>query len=196
MGRHMILSVLSIAGVFLGLASAAVAADKLTATIQTTKGVIEVELNADKTPVTVASFVNLAQHGFYNGISFHRVINDFMVQGGDPTGTGAGGPGYRFGDEFDSSLKHDVPGVLSMANAGPGTNGSQFFITHVPTPWLDGKHSIFGKVVKGQDIVNAIKQGDKIEKVTINGDTTALFANPKVKDKLVAWNDVLGKKAS
>lgn len=196
MGRHMILSVLSIAGVFLGLASAAVAADKLTATIQTTKGVIEVELNADKTPVTVASFVNLAQHGFYNGISFHRVINDFMVQGGDPTGTGAGGPGYRFEDEFDSSLKHDVPGVLSMANAGPGTNGSQFFITHVPTPWLDGKHSIFGKVVKGQDIVNAIKQGDKIEKVTINGDTTALFANPKVKDKLVAWNDVLGKKAS
>ena len=182
--------------VFLGLASAAVAADKLTATIQTTKGVIEVELNADKTPVTVASFVNLAQHGFYNGISFHRVINDFMVQGGDPTGTGAGGPGYRFEDEFDSSLKHDVPGVLSMANAGPGTNGSQFFITHVPTPWLDGKHSIFGKVVKGQDIVNAIKQGDKIEKVTINGDTTALFANPKVKDKLVAWNDVLGKKAS
>lgn len=196
MGRHMILSVLSIAGVFLGLASAAVAADKLTATIQTTKGVIEVELNPDKTPVTVASFVNLAQHGFYNGISFHRVINDFMVQGGDPTGTGAGGPGYRFEDEFDSSLKHDVPGVLSMANAGPGTNGSQFFITHVPTPWLDGKHSIFGKVVKGQDIVNAIKQGDKIEKVTINGDTTALFANPKVKDKLVAWNDVLGKKAS
>ena len=196
MGRHMILSVLSIAGVFLGLASAAVAADKLTATIQTTKGVIEVELNADKTPVTVASFVNLAQHGFYNGISFHRVINDFMVQGGDPTGTGAGGPGYRFEDEFDSSLKHDVPGVLSMANAGPGTNGSQFFITHVPTPWLDGTHSIFGNVVKGQDLVNAIKQGDKIEKVTINGDTTALFANPKVKDKLVAWNDVLGKKAS
>ena len=192
----MILSVLSIAGVFLGLASAAAAADKLTATIQTTKGAIEVELTPDKTPVTVASFVNLAQHGFYNSISFHRVINDFMVQGGDPTGTGAGGPGYRFEDEFDASLKHDVPGVLSMANAGPGTNGSQFFITHVPTPWLDGKPSGFGKVVKGQDIVNAIKQGDKIEKVTINGDTTALFANPKVKDKLVAWNDVLGKKAS
>jgi peptidyl-prolyl cis-trans isomerase B (cyclophilin B) len=192
----MILSVLSIAGVFLGLASAAVAAEKLTATIQTTKGVIEVELTPDKTPVTVASFVNLAQHGFYNGISFHRVINDFMVQGGDPTGTGAGGPGYRFEDEFDPSLKHDVPGVLSMANAGPGTNGSQFFITHVPTPWLDGKHSVFGKVVKGQDVVNSIKQGDKIEKITINGDTTALFANPKVKDKLVAWNDVLGKKAS
>jgi peptidyl-prolyl cis-trans isomerase B (cyclophilin B) len=196
MGRHMILSVLTIAGVFLGLASAAQAAGKLTATIQTTKGTIEIELTPDKTPVTVANFVNLAQHGFYNGISFHRVINDFMIQGGDPTGTGAGGPGYRFEDEFDPSLKHDGPGVLSMANAGPGTNGSQFFITHVPTPWLDGKHSVFGRVVKGQDVVNSIKQGDKIEKVTINGDTTALFANPKVKDKLVAWNDVLGKKVS
>lgn len=194
MGRHMILSVLTIAGVFLGLASAAEAAGKLTATIQTNKGTIEVELTPDKTPVTVANFVNLAEHGFYNGISFHRVINDFMIQGGDPTGTGAGGPGYRFEDEFDSSLKHDGPGVLSMANAGPGTNGSQFFITHVPTPWLDGKHSVFGRVVKGQDVVNSIKQGDKIEKITITGDTKALFANPKVKDKLVAWNDVLGKK--
>ena len=192
----MILSVLTIAGVFLGLASAASAAGKLTATIQTTKGTIELELTPDKTPVTVANFVNLAQHGYYNGISFHRVINDFMVQGGDPTGTGAGGPGYRFEDEFDASLKHDGPGVLSMANAGPGTNGSQFFITHVATPWLDGRHSVFGRVIKGQDVVNAIKQGDKIEKVTITGDTTALFANPKVKDKLVAWNDVLSKKAS
>lgn len=190
----MILSVLTIAGVFLGLASAAEAAGKLTATIQTNKGTIEVELTPDKTPVTVANFVNLAEHGFYNGISFHRVINDFMIQGGDPTGTGAGGPGYRFEDEFDSSLKHDGPGVLSMANAGPGTNGSQFFITHVPTPWLDGKHSVFGRVVKGQDVVNSIKQGDKIEKITITGDTKSLFANPKVKDKLVAWNDVLGKK--
>ena len=196
MGRHMILSVLTIAGVFLGLASAASAAGKLTATIQTTKGTIELELTPDKTPVTVANFVNLAQHGYYNGISFHRVINDFMVQGGDPTGTGAGGPGYRFEDAFDASLKHDGPGVLSMANAGPGTNGSQFFITHVATPWLDGRHSVFGRVVKGQDVVNSIKQGDKIEKVTITGDTTALFANPKVKDKLVAWNDVLSKKAS
>jgi peptidyl-prolyl cis-trans isomerase B (cyclophilin B) len=190
----MILSVLTIAGVFLGLASAASAADKLTATIQTNKGSIEIELTPDKTPVTVANFVNLAQHGYYNGISFHRVISDFMIQGGDPTGTGAGGPGYRFEDEFDASLKHDGPGTLSMANAGPGTNGSQFFITHVATPWLNGKHSVFGKVIKGQDVVNSIKQGDKIEKVTITGDTTALFNNPKVKEKLASWNDVLASK--
>jgi peptidyl-prolyl cis-trans isomerase B (cyclophilin B) len=190
----MILSVLTIAGVFLGLASAASAADKLTATIQTNKGNIELELTPDKTPVTVANFVNLAQHGYYNGVKFHRVINDFMIQGGDPTGTGAGGPGYRFEDEFDASLKHDGPGVLSMANAGPGTNGSQFFITHVATPWLNGKHSVFGKVIKGQDVVNSIKQGDSIEKVTITGDTTALFNNPKVKEKLASWNQVLASK--
>jgi peptidyl-prolyl cis-trans isomerase B (cyclophilin B) len=190
----MILSVLTIAGVFLGLASAASAAEKLTATIQTNKGNIELELTPDKTPVTVGNFVNLAQHGYYNGVAFHRVINDFMVQGGDPTGTGAGGPGYRFEDEFDPSLKHTGPGTLSMANAGPGTNGSQFFITHVATPWLDGKHSVFGKVIKGQDVVNSIKQGDKIEKVTISGDTTALFNNPKVKEKLASWNDALASK--
>lgn len=190
----MILSVLTIAGVFLGLASAASAADKLTATIQTNKGNIELELTPDKTPVTVANFVNLAQHEYYNGLKFHRVINDFMVQGGDPTGTGAGGPGYRFEDEFDASLKHDGPGVLSMANAGPGTNGSQFFITHVATPWLNGKHSVFGKVIKGQDVVNSIKQGDSIVKVTITGDTTALFNNPKVKEKLASWNQVLASK--
>lgn len=189
----MILSVLTIAGVFLGFASIA-AAEKLTATIQTNKGNIEIELTPDKTPVTVANFANLAQSGFYNGVAFHRVIPDFMVQGGDPTGTGAGGPGYRFEDEFDASLKHDGPGVLSMANAGPGTNGSQFFITHVATPWLNGKHSVFGKVIKGQDVVNSIQAGDKIEKVTINGDTTALFANAKVKEKLAAWNGVLASK--
>ena len=190
----MILSVLTIAGVFLGLASAASAADKLTATIQTSKGNIELELTPDKTPVTVANFVNLAQHGFYNGVKFHRVINEFMVQGGDPTGTGAGGPGYRFEDEIDPTLRHTGPGVLSMANAGPGTNGSQFFITHVATPWLDGKHTVFGNVIKGQDVVNSIKQGDKIEKITITGDTTALFNNPKVKEKLASWNDVLASK--
>jgi len=195
MVRPMILSVLSIAGVFLGLATVA-AAEKLTATIETSKGKIELELTGDKTPVTVANFVNLAQKGFYNGVTFHRVIADFMIQGGDPTGTGAGGPGYRFEDEFDPSLKHDGPGVLSMANAGPGTNGSQFFITHVATPWLNGKHSVFGKVVKGQDVVNAIQQGDKIEKITIAGDTKALFENPKVKDKLTAWNGVLASKHS
>lgn len=191
----MILAVLSVAGVFLGLVSAA-QAEKLTATIETTKGKIELELTPDKTPVTVANFVNLAQKGFYNGVVFHRVIADFMIQGGDPTGTGGGGPGYRFEDEFDPTLKHDGPGVLSMANAGPGTNGSQFFITHVATPWLNGKHSVFGRVTSGQDVVNAIKQGDKIEKVTITGDTSALFANPKVKEKLVAWNAALAGKHS
>lgn len=195
MRKNMILAVLSVAGVFLGLVSAA-HAEKLSATIETTKGKIELELTPDKTPVTVANFVNLAQKGFYNGVVFHRVIADFMIQGGDPTGTGAGGPGYRFEDEFDPSLKHDGPGVLSMANAGPGTNGSQFFITHVATPWLNGKHSVFGRVTAGQDVVNAIQQGDKIQKVTITGDTSALFANPKVKDKLVAWNAALAGKHS
>ena len=189
----MLLSIIAVAGVFLGLASVAAAAD-LTAEIKTNKGTIEVALTPDKTPITVANFVNLAQKGFYNGVTFHRVIPDFMIQGGDPTGTGAGGPGYKFEDEFDPSLRHTGPGVLSMANAGPGTNGSQFFITHVATPWLDGKHSVFGRVTKGQDVVDAIKQGDKIESVTIKGDTTALFNEPAVKAKLVAWNEVLSKK--
>ena len=193
MERNMLLSIFAVAGVFLGLASVAAAAD-LTAEIKTNKGTIEVALTPDKTPITVANFVNLAQKGFYNGVTFHRVIPDFMIQGGDPTGTGAGGPGYRFEDEFDPSLRHTGPGVLSMANAGPGTNGSQFFITHVATPWLDGKHSVFGRVTKGQDVVDAIKQGDKIESVTIKGDTTALFNEPAVKAKLVAWNEVLSKK--
>ena len=144
--------------------------------------------------MTVANFVNLAQKGFYNGVTFHRIIPNFMVQGGDPTATGSGGPGYKFEDEFDSSLKHDTPGVLSMANSGPGTNGSQFFITHVPTPWLDGKHSVFGKVISGQKVVDTLKQGDKIEKITIKGDTTTLFAETKVKDKVAAWNSVLDSK--
>ncbi len=131
-----------------------------TATIKTEKGEIVVKLLADKAPQTVNNFVFLANNGFYNNTIFHRVIANFMVQGGDPTGTGMGGPGYRFADEFDRSLKHDKPGVLSMANAGPGTNGSQFFITHVPTPWLDGKHTIFGTVTKGMDVVNAIPPRD------------------------------------
>lgn len=191
----MLLCVLSIAGVFLGLASAAVA-EKLTADIETSKGLIEVELTADKTPVTVANFVNLAQKGFYNGVVFHRVIPDFMVQGGDPTGTGMGGPGYKFQDEFDPSLKHDRPGILSMANAGPGTNGSQFFITHVPTPWLDGKHSVFGAVLKGQDVVNSIQKGDSIKSITVKGDTKQLFENAQVKGMLASWNEALDKKKS
>jgi peptidyl-prolyl cis-trans isomerase B (cyclophilin B) len=171
------------------------AAEKLAAEIQTSKGLIEVELTADKTPITVANFVNLAQKGFYNGVVFHRVIPDFMVQGGDPTGTGSGGPGYRFQDEFHPSLKHDRPGILSMANAGPGTNGSQFFITHVPTPWLDGKHSVFGAVVKGQDVVNAIQKGDSITSVTIKGDTKGLFENAQVKGMVASWNSALEKKS-
>ena len=135
-------------------------AHKYSARLETEIGDIVVELFADKTPRTVNNFVFLAREGFYDGITFHRVIKDFMVQGGDPTGTGRGGPGYRFGDEFHPSLKHDSPGMLSMANAGPGTNGSQFFITHVPTPWLDGRHSVFGKVTEGLNVVLAIPARD------------------------------------
>ena len=137
------------------------------ATIETSKGTIRAVLHADKAPKTVANFEKLAAKGFYNGLKFHRVIEDFMIQTGCPKGTGSGGPGYQFADEFHKDLKHDGPGVLSMANAGPNTNGSQFFITHVATPWLDGKHSVFGQVIEGQDIVDAIKQGDKMTKVTV-----------------------------
>jgi peptidyl-prolyl cis-trans isomerase B (cyclophilin B) len=138
------------------------------ATITTNRGDIKLELFEDKVPKTVANFEKLVKDGFYNGLKFHRVIEDFMVQTGCPKGTGTGGPGYTFEDEFHPDLKHDKPGVLSMANAGPNTNGSQFFITHVPTPWLDRKHSIFGRVIgDGQKVVDAIEQGDKMEKVTI-----------------------------
>ena len=137
------------------------------ATFDTNKGTIRIQLHDDKVPKTVANFEKLCGDGFYDGLKFHRVIDDFMVQGGCPQGTGTGGPGYNFEDEFHPDLKHDGPGVLSMANSGPNTNGSQFFITHVATAWLDGKHSVFGKVIEGQDVVNAIRQGDKMEKVTI-----------------------------
>jgi cyclophilin family peptidyl-prolyl cis-trans isomerase len=130
------------------------------ARLKTSKGDITVELFADKAPRTVNNFVFLAREGFYDNTTFHRVIKDFMIQGGDPTGTGRGGPGYRFEDEFHPDLKHDGPGVLSMANAGPNTNGSQFFITRVPTPWLDGKHSVFGRVIEGMDVVLAIPERD------------------------------------
>jgi peptidyl-prolyl cis-trans isomerase B (cyclophilin B) len=133
---------------------------KYQATLHTEKGDIVLELFAEKTPKTVNNFVFLAKEGFYDGVIFHRVIANFMVQGGDPTGTGRGGPGYQFADEFDPTLKHNKPGILSMANAGPGTNGSQFFITHVPTPWLDGKHSIFGQVVGGMDVLMSIPPRD------------------------------------
>jgi peptidyl-prolyl cis-trans isomerase B (cyclophilin B) len=137
------------------------------ATIETSRGTIKVQLFADKTPKTVKNFEDLATKGFYNGLKFHRVIADFMVQTGCPKGTGTGDAGYKFADEFHPDLKHSGPGILSMANAGPNTNGSQFFITHVATPWLDGKHSVFGKVLVGQDVVDAIKQGDTMKSVTI-----------------------------
>jgi peptidyl-prolyl cis-trans isomerase B (cyclophilin B) len=140
------------------------------ATINTEHGDIVVQLQDELTPKTVANFVKLAKDGFYDGLTFHRVIPDFMIQAGCPLGDGTGGPGYQFEDEFDSTLRHDVPGVLSMANAGPNTNGSQFFITHVATPWLDDKHSVFGKVISGQDVVDTVKGGDIMKSVTISDD--------------------------
>ena len=164
------------------------------AIMETEKGIIKINLFADKTPVTVANFVNLIQRGYYNGLNFHRVISDFMVQGGCPDGTGMGGPGYNFEDECSADLKHDEPGVLSMANAGPGTNGSQFFITHVETSWLNGKHTVFGKVASADDmdVVNAIRQGDKILKVTIEGDATELME--QMKERIAVWNKALDRK--
>ena len=137
------------------------------ATIVTSRGTIRAKLYADKAPRTVANFEKLAAKGFYDGLKFHRVIANFMIQTGCPLGTGTGGPGYNFKYEFHKDLKHGGPGVLSMANAGPNTNGSQFFITHKATPHLDGKHSVFGQVIEGQDVVDAIKQGDAMEKVTV-----------------------------
>lgn len=164
----------------------------LQATIETARGPIVLELFAEQTPLTVANFVNLARRGFYDGLSFHRVLADFMIQGGCPEGSGRGGPGYRFEDEFSANLRHDRPGILSMANAGPGTNGSQFFITHVPTPWLDGKHSVFGAVTgDGQAVVNAIRQGDQIVRISIEGDVDA--ALEAVADRVQQWNTVLDR---
>ena len=160
----------------------------LFATFDTDRGPIKVELFADKAPLTVANFVNLAKRGFYDGLSFHRVIADFMIQGGCPEGSGRGGPGYRFEDETGNGLGHER-GVLSMANAGPNTNGSQFFITHVPTPWLDGKHTVFGKVVSGMDAVDAVKQGDTIRSVTIEGDADAAMAARA--DRVAEWNRIM-----
>lgn len=186
--------------------------DGLYAEFNTTKGKIVVKLEYTKTPVTVANFVALAEGNhpkttvnkgkpFYDGLLFHRVIANFMIQGGDPEGTGRGGPGYNFADEFDPTLKHTGPGVLSMANAGPGTNGSQFFITHVATPWLDGKHSVFGFVVEGQNVVNAIAQGDKIESLKIirNGKEAKAFDAPATflnAEKIAAEKAEAAKKAA
>jgi peptidyl-prolyl cis-trans isomerase B (cyclophilin B) len=163
------------------------------ATITTSKGDIRLSLFAEKTPLTVANFVNLSRRGFFDGLNFHRVIGDFMIQGGCPLGTGTGNPGYRFEDEFDATLRHDQPGRLSMANSGPGTNGSQFFITHVATPHLDDKHSIFGEVVDAndQDVVNAVAQGDVIESIAIEGDVESLFE--QVSDRLSEWNAQLDR---
>ncbi|MFH2131826.1 MAG: peptidylprolyl isomerase [bacterium] len=165
---------------------------EIKATIKTEKGDIQLNLFPGKAPVTVASFVNLALKKYYDGLNFHRVINDFMVQGGCPNGDGRGGPGYQFEDECTSDLKHDIPGKLSMANAGPGTNGSQFFITHVATPWLDMKHTVFGEVQAEADmaVVNSISQGDKIIAIEITGDTDALLSQQK--ERVEKWNQVLG----
>lgn len=169
----------------------------------TSKGDIEATLTASKTPKTVASFLNLAKRGYYDGIAFHRVIDGFMIQGGDPTESGRGGPGYRFGDEFHPELKHDKAGIFSMANAGPGTNGSQFFITMAPTPPLNGRHSVFGSVTKGQEVVNKIigklntgepgvkfdGKGDTIKSIKILDSTDKLFEAEK--ENLKKWNAIL-----
>jgi peptidyl-prolyl cis-trans isomerase B (cyclophilin B) len=157
--------------------------------IKTSRGDIAGTLFASKVPNTAANFLNLAKRGYYDGLKFHRVIKDFMIQGGDPTGTGMGGPGYKFADEIDRSLKHSKPGIFSMANSGPNTNGSQFFITHVPCTWLDGKHAVFGEVTTGQDVVNAVQQGDKITSIDILDSTDELFAAQKA--SIDKWNAAL-----
>ena len=160
--------------------------------MKTTKGTLVLDLFPEDAPITVANFVNLANRKYYDGTVFHRVIADFMVQGGDPTGTGRGGPGYKFEDEFQSGRKFDKKGILAMANAGPGTNGSQFFITHVPTPHLNNNHTIFGEVKEGQDVVDSIGQGDSIESVAISGETEKLLST--MADRIDSWNAILDKK--
>ena len=161
----------------------------LYALFDTDRGPIKLELYPDKAPLTVANFVNLARRGFYDGLGFHRVIADFMIQGGCPEGSGRGGPGYRFEDETNNGVRHER-GVLSMANAGPNTNGSQFFITHVATPWLDGKHTVFGKVVEGLDAVDSVAGGDALNSVRIEGDAAAVLAAKA--DRVAEWNRQLG----
>ena len=181
----------------------------LYANLQTSKGEIILQLEIEKTPVTVANFVSLAEgrnekvsdefsgKKYYDGLIFHRVIDDFMIQGGDPTGTGSGGPGYQFADEF-TDLSHSGPGILSMANAGPGTNGSQFFITHKETPWLDGKHTVFGEVIKGQVVVDSIAQNDTIFKVNIirKGSKAKKFDAPKIFSNHFEETENLARKAA
>lgn len=168
------------------------ASQEVSAVLKTSKGDIKLRLFADQAPVTVANFVNLARRGYYDGLTFHRVIPDFMIQGGCPHGSGTGGPGYRFEDECTPELRHDAPGKLSMANAGPGTNGSQFFITHVETPWLDGRHTVFGEVLESgdQEVVNAIVVGDTIESIELSGEDAVLESQA---DRINDWNQVLGQ---
>lgn len=186
---------------------AATAVTDIRVVLKTSKGDIEATIFASKVPMTAANFLNLAKHGYYDGIAFHRVIENFMIQGGDPTGSGRGGPGYKFADEFDKSLRHSKPGIFSMANSGPGTNGSQFFITMAATPFLDNRHSVFGEVTKGQDVVNKILgkvntgergvkvdpagKGDKIEKIEVLDSTDALFGAQAA--NIAKWNAVLKK---
>lgn len=162
----------------------------VSAVMHTSKGDIKLQLFADITPITVANFVNLVNHGFYDNLTFHRVIPDFMIQGGCPQGTGTGGPGYRFEDECTSALRHDSPGKLSMANAGPGTNGSQFFITHIPTGWLDGKHTVFGEVLDENDqaVVDSIVVGDTISGIDIHGAMELLNSQA---ERIADWNAAL-----
>lgn len=162
---------------------------------KTSKGEINITLFPDKSPITTASFVNLVQHKYYNGLKFHRVIEDFMAQGGDPTGTGSGGPGYNFEDETENGLDFSSPGKLAMANAGPGTNGSQFFITTVPTEWLNGNHTIFGEIVSDSDleIVKKLSNGDIIEEISISGDGTAELLK-KYENRVSDWNNSLKSK--
>ena len=161
------------------------------ATFKTNKGEINLELYAEKAPLTVANFVNLSKRGYYDGLKFHRVIPNFMIQGGCPQGSGTGGPGYQFKDEFHSTLRHETAGVLSMANSGPGTNGSQFFITHTETSWLDNKHTVFGLVLADSDqqVVDIIAQNDIIESIAIDGE---LNSTPEVQGQIDSWNDILG----
>jgi peptidyl-prolyl cis-trans isomerase B (cyclophilin B) len=160
------------------------------AEMNTSKGVINLELFAEHAPVTVSNFINLANRGYYDGLNFHRVIPDFMIQGGCPLGSGTGGPGYQFEDECHPELKHDRPGVLSMANAGPSTNGSQFFVTHVETPWLDGRHTVFGAILSTEDqaVVDAIAMGDSLDSVKISGGESLLESHS---ERLAQWNKVL-----
>ena len=162
-------------------------AQSLVAIIDTSKGVIRTELNERAAPTTVANFVNLVMRGFYDGLTFHRVERNFMIQGGDPLGNGTGGPGYQFRGEI--ILKHNQPGILSMANSGPGSDGSQFFITHLATPHLDGLHSVFGRVTEGQQVVYQIRRRDVINSITIEGDPTSVFARRV--NELVEWNRIL-----